>query len=511
MINLIKTGGVQKVICIFVVLAVVVTTFVSNDISVGASSEYLSYAEQIAKNVESIHAAFMLPGFDNNAYQKVKNTFYSEASEATDLSALKIATQKYFVFFKDGHMIHNLDALSLDALTLDADFYYNGNDVYYQNSPVTEIGGVGIQKILAFINEYCYFENQTERQDITVEKIKDCGVLGLLKCDIRNRGTSVVTKDKTFNLNFVQKTYPNPYRDDKIASYKMIGDVFYVDLNSFTVSKEVDDTALAMEKARLNGTKKFIIDVRGNGGGNSNVGEQLLGALGMQVPGYGMYVRDIGSNPATGQKYEPSLSPVVRNNNVNLVVLTDKLSYSSATMLGVWVQDGKLGKVIGDISYNSPSNFGDIKIFNTPFYYAVSCKKFLRPNVNASQDELVPDIRCTADEALDIALTELKTFVKSTDTEFPAGTAAKHISARRSSNVINVKWDNIDYAKYAVYYTYKSNTTGAFAAWTVKSADTNSYSIPASAKGAVYYITILPYADSPRVYGGFSPYTLVRT
>ena len=93
---------------------------------------------------------------------------------------------------------------------------------------------------------------------------------------------------------------------------------------------------------------------------------------------------------------------------------------------------------------------------------------------------------------------------------FIAGATASDVTAARSGNAVNVNWGEVNSARYAVYYTYQ-NPNGTFAGWTIKSVDTPAYTIPTLATGVTYYITVLPYGDNPRAYGGFSAYTLVRT
>ena len=48
------------------------------------------------------------------------------------------------------------------------------------------------------------------------------------------------------------------------------------------------------------------------------------------------------------------------NEDVQLIVLSDHITFSSATMLCVWVRDGKLGKIVGEPSTNKPNSYGDI-------------------------------------------------------------------------------------------------------------------------------------------------------
>ena len=161
------------------------------------------------------------------------------------------------------------------------------------------------------------------------------------------------------------------------------------------------------------GTSKVVIDVRGNGG-NSDACLQLLNAMDMEAPSYGSYVRyselaldqyqpyKRGYTKTEGSDAQvPDLSTAKANPKIKLVVLTDELTYSSATMLGVWVQDGGLGTVIGRPSSNAPSSYGDILYFtlnNIGTQGTVSHIQWQRPDTGADQATLVPDVETAAGE-----------------------------------------------------------------------------------------------------------------
>ena len=98
-----------------------------------------------------------------------------------------------------------------------------------------------------------------------------------------------------------------------------------------------------------------------------------------------------------------------------------------------------------------------------------------------------------------------------TQPAFVAGSVAKNITAVRSGNAINVNWGAVTSARYAVYYNARSNATGAYNGWGVATVGGTTLAIANPAPNVTYYITILPFSDNPRVYGGFSAYTLIRT
>ena len=193
---------------------------------------------------------------------------------------------------------------------------------------------------------------------------------------------------------------------------------FVVTLALCKTGPQLEAAAAALHLAVTHGTGKVIIDVRGNPGGNSDACEQLLNAMGMQPGEYGGVVRFSG--PASQQDgylrrsgfwSHARKNSAVRNDKIRLYVLTDAGTYSSATMLGVWVQDGRLGKVVGSPSANAPSSYGDILMFqlkNSKIYGSVSHKQWLRPDASQNQTELVPDVQVPeGQDALDVALHKL--------------------------------------------------------------------------------------------------------
>ena len=94
-------------------------------------------------------------------------------------------------------------------------------------------------------------------------------------------------------------------------------------------------------------------------------------------------------------QHDPDRTTARKNENINLVVLTNVNTYSSATMLAVFVKDGGLGTVIGTPSSNAPSSYGDILYYTLPksrIEVSISYKRFLRPDAEADPRIVMPDI-----------------------------------------------------------------------------------------------------------------------
>ena len=99
------------------------------------------------------------------------------------------------------------------------------------------------------------------------------------------------------------------------------------------------------------GRVHVIIDVRDNRGGFGGM-HKIVKAMGMN-PKLRRYIRysDLASKQRNVRsegfmQYDPDKTKAKRNENIQLVVLTNEITYSSATMMAVFVQDGYLGTVI---------------------------------------------------------------------------------------------------------------------------------------------------------------------
>lgn len=97
-----------------------------------------------------------------------------------------------------------------------------------------------------------------------------------------------------------------------------------------------------------------------------------------------------------------------------MVVLSDKYTFSSATLLCTWIRDGKLGKIIGEASSNQPNAYGDILVFtlkNSKLEIGISHKKFIRSDQYKEENMLIPDIETSAEDAYQQGVGYLKSRV----------------------------------------------------------------------------------------------------
>lgn len=408
----------------------------SHTVRVG-EAPFVEDAKQLVEYLEGAHPAFALNQVPEG-YDAAKEELLAVATNPdVTLYDFSWAAQAYAASLRDGHtnvMIFGNSGqpvLDLGLVADGAELYLTDDKGAMTNTTVTAIGGISIEAVFAAIDQYFPAENRAGRDMNHAAWSANSNLLFKAGAAFNEENQLVVTlSDGTQRtVGFVYPT-ATPGSEAAIAAQKM-GDVLYVDMNQCVVGEQTDGVADQLEKAMKNGTTKVIIDVRGNGGGNSAACEQLLAAMGMAVPRYGDYVRysplaldDVQAaylpegvrrgytQTEGGRVNPPDPTTAKRNPKVKLVVLTDEGTYSSATMMAVFVQDGKLGTVIGRPSANAPSAYGDILYYpltNTGLYGTVSHIQWQRPDVNADQTTLIPDVETKqGEDALQTALAFLK-------------------------------------------------------------------------------------------------------
>ena len=154
---------------------------------------------------------------------------------------------------------------------------------------------------------------------------------------------------------------------------------------------------------------RVVVDLRRNGGGNSQVTDEFLRYVDVeQYLSFGSLVR--GSSAVRAQRGQLAKGSVTypqprARNPVHedpppfrgeLLVLAGNRTFSSGTWFATVVQDNGLGKVVGEPTGGRPSCFGDILSFTLPnsgLSYTLSFKQWLRPKPERDPaDTLAPDV-----------------------------------------------------------------------------------------------------------------------
>ncbi len=152
-----------------------------------------------------------------------------------------------------------------------------------------------------------------------------------------------------------------------------------------------------------NGITNVIVDLRGNGGGNSWVANEFLRYI--DTDSYNSWDCDvrIGWYVAKNRNITYENNRHSRVFDGSLYVLTDLHSYSAAMDFAMLVADNDLGTLVGEASGNLPSSYGDCLYFQTPnagLCVGVSYKKWYRVDKSKNGEPLTPDYECPPELAL---------------------------------------------------------------------------------------------------------------
>ncbi len=181
--------------------------------------------------------------------------------------------------------------------------------------------------------------------------------------------------------------------------------------NNFSFRKEIKDI---FNQIVSKGSKALIIDIRGNEGGNSSLGEYIASFItrkriesfsGMDAkfskevvssyfPTFPSELENI-TQEYTEKPYYPEKQSVLFKGRVYLLI--DNGVFSSASAFSAMMKDFHLAKLIGYETGGRPSSFGDVLPLKLPYsciYFGVSWKKFYRPNYTPEnfRHGVIPDV-----------------------------------------------------------------------------------------------------------------------
>ncbi len=157
------------------------------------------------------------------------------------------------------------------------------------------------------------------------------------------------------------------------------------------------------QEVREKQIQNVAVDVRGNGGGDSRVANELIRYLPVEK------YRDMPCDWRWGA-FVFAFHDQWVNNKQNkdllfdgtLYVLTDSGSFSSAMDFAMIVQDNGLGYIVGEPSANEVDGYGDVALFSLPnsgILMQISTKKWYRIDESNPDQYVMPDYPCESREA----------------------------------------------------------------------------------------------------------------
>jgi hypothetical protein len=403
------------------------TPLAPSEISVNAEDCAHDAAELVA-TLERTHPLFLTEPYPET-YLAAREAFLAGAPNCKTQADFRLAVSLCLNSLNDGHtgVRRQSNAFApknaqIRVAALGSDLFLLDDNGQLASAKITAIGGVPVKDIFSVVDAYFPAENQTAKDANHSERMLNYDLLALAGCALDEDAVTVAidengqTREQSVSFGEEPLLRTNYYAEGTVASCETMGDVFYLDFNECDTGRTLNAVCRQLKIALRGGISKVIIDARDNPGGNSNACEKILNTMGMRVPSYGVVRRNsplANAQRGYGRKdgfveNRRSLTGAKQNPNVSLIVLVNDGTFSSATMLAVWVQDGKLGRVVGYPSANAPTSYGDILNYTLPrtgIEVVISHKQFQRPDADANQTTLTPDVLVPyGEDALSIAL-----------------------------------------------------------------------------------------------------------
>lgn len=160
------------------------------------------------------------------------------------------------------------------------------------------------------------------------------------------------------------------------------------------------------DKVYSENIENIIVDLRGNGGGNSYVANEFLSHL--NIDGYMGLSGDVryGNFLIHNEPYYYTVEKKENAYDGKVFILTDVFTFSSAMDFAMFFKDNNLGTVVGEASGNMPEAYGDVLSFTVPnskLAFSVSYKKWHRIDQSKCDEPIKPDYECKSQDALSYA------------------------------------------------------------------------------------------------------------
>ncbi|MBU5455400.1 S41 family peptidase [Caproiciproducens sp. MSJ-32] len=379
--------------------------------------------EKLIEIVENTHPIFLekVP----EKYYQAKEELLSSSNKSITVYEFQEKISKYLSSINDGHTALRWTEDSI----LDVKWIYKNGKLLLldeenqaTNKIVRKIGNIDIELIADKIKETFPAENYMAEAKNIAKYSKAKLLLERLGVKTgENINLTIENNDLLENMavEFVNSNNTKN-RDYSIYAKKLEDNIAYIKLEICEVNLALERVLKDIESYLKEGVKNFIIDLSDNPGGNSLACSKILEALNMKAGKYTSVIRfsplaqeQRGYLRRRGSIRLRGSNKVVKNQDINLYLLTNENTFSSAQMFAVFVRDGNLGTIIGRASSNSPSSYGDIIQFqleNSKLIGQVSHKKWIRPDISKEDEKVLePDIYVDyGEDLLERALKEIK-------------------------------------------------------------------------------------------------------
>lgn len=281
-------------------------------------------------------------------------------------------------------------------------------------NPVTIDGAPG-EELLAEYKKLCSYETDEYVEALFWEKaVISEAALQLCGVDTTDGVTMTFADGKgqmEHHFDFVPleqvKGYERSGEENSWVSYEIRceDNLGIFTLHSCVCNEEYESALAAFfEEVNRNNVANVVIDLRGNGGGNSWVANEFLKYIDVDeyrswdcAVRYGSYLYKNEDVFYQNEKKKPTFAG-------KLYVLTDIWTYSAAMDFAMLIEDNGLGSIVGQASGNLPDSYGDCLYFQLPssgLALSVSYKRWYRIDQEKAGEPIVPDVAVAPEKALD--------------------------------------------------------------------------------------------------------------
>lgn len=381
-----------------------------------SADEAMEDLEYAMKYLKKLHPAFYngVPETISQQYERVKARI--ENCDSICVSDLAGEIETIFSILRDGHTYVRGNYADRRVLK----YYREWADAGYE---ITAVNGISIEELLEQKSEYYSFEVTSWQMEWLSDDIATLAGIDYLGFDVDEEveytltaadgrtetkicyWDDFVTWDEyagIYNLDETE-TEENDFVSYEIDTEKSIA-ILNLDECIYN-SQYINCVREMFEKVKADKIENVVVDLRANGGGNSQVVSEFFRYL--DIDSYGtasmgwrlgfLYLK-LGSGVAQNEKQEDLLF------DGSLYLLTSAGTFSSAMMFAEYVKDNKLGTIIGEAPGNNPNGYGEVVFFKLPesgLFMQISTKRFYRADRECTDELVYPDIECDSDLAME--------------------------------------------------------------------------------------------------------------
>jgi len=405
----------------------------------------------LIKTLEEVHPDLYANADKAKMQEQYKQVRNSLKDEMTLIEFYRVIG-RLVPLFKDGHTNLNYGSLLnvKDSVYLPSTLANSGEDViishditktFEVNDVVISINEVPIIDIITKLKEYISAEKEVFLIEVLITYFSY--LLSIItdiappyKMVVKHKGKFLerMLRGATISEIMALKQIPLFNMNSKVKSFEIKDNYGLLTIGSFGYHgkegeefiKFIEDVFAKLKSKVIN---KLIIDVRNNGGGNSEMAKHIACHL-TEKPVYSFhkilwkssqqmrdFVQDDVENKThgyynkndfkmltsvkLGECYHwdcrENANPVKPKNRYRgkVYVLSNNMTFSTTTDFLAMVRDFDLGIIIGTESGGLPNCFGDSYGFNLPhtnLRTSVSHKFFIRPSGNEKDNDITPDI-----------------------------------------------------------------------------------------------------------------------